>query len=269
MSSPFPALDPFMELQDRWQSLHGWFIRKLAEQTMPKAEALGCWIDVERVVYQPDPEGEFFCLGVPDDYVAERTFAESGVGGTVALAQPKAVHELEYDPEDPAAFRQDYLVVRDAENYRRVLAVVEVLSPANKSGSYKPRYREKRASYMSSKAHFMEMDFLRGGENPARKLFPELAPTPYFIYVARKRPMGRCDEGYPIRLQDPLPVIGLPIGPPRPDLALDLPAAYEAAHKLTAGARDVRYSQEAVPPPALTSEDAARVREIVGATRKS
>ena len=66
-----------------------------------------------------------------------------------------------------------------------MLAVVEVLSPANKSGTYVPRYREKRLHWLASRAHFMEIDFLRDGENPSRQLFPELPPAPYFILGGR------------------------------------------------------------------------------------
>src|SRR5439155_5690171 len=125
------------------------------------------------------------------------------------------------------------LVVRELGQFPRVLAVVELLSPANKSGSYVPRYREKRLRFLTSRAHFMEIDFLRGGDNPSRQLFPELPATPYFILVARKTALGRNEEGYPLRLQDPLPVVALPIGPPRPDLPLDLAAAFRAAFDLS------------------------------------
>jgi hypothetical protein len=67
--------------------------------------------------------------------------------------------------------------------------------------------------------------------NPSRDLFPELPRTAYFIFVARKTGLGRNEEGYPLRLQDPLSAIGLPLGPGRPDLPLDLAAAFQSADR--------------------------------------
>jgi hypothetical protein len=101
----------------------------------------------------------------------------------------------------------------------------------------------------------MEIDFLRAGENPSRALFPELPRAPYFVFVARKTRLGRNEEGYPMRLQDPLPTIGLPLGPPRPDLPLDLGAAFRSAFDLSARGGWVYYDVEAVPPPPLSAEE--------------
>ena len=141
--------------------------------------------------------------------------------------------------------------------------MVEVLSPANKKGSYVPRYREKRRRYLELRAHFMEIDLLRGGENPSRDLFPELSAAAYFIFVARKTGLGRNEEGHPLSLRDPLPVVGLPIGPPRPDLSLDLADAFRSAYDLSIRPGSIRYRQETPPPPALGEDDASWVRGIV------
>jgi hypothetical protein len=69
MPSPFPGMDPFLEINPRWEAFHAWFMRKLAEQALPKAQELGCWIDVERTVYQREPGGEIVLIGEPDHTV--------------------------------------------------------------------------------------------------------------------------------------------------------------------------------------------------------
>lgn len=268
MPSPFPGMDPFIEINPRWEGFHAWFVRKLAEQAMPAAQAAGCWIDVERTIYHRDPDGEVILIGKPDHTVAPDAslpgWKESHEeNGGIAVAAPSAVHEKVLDPEDPEAEWQDYLVVRELEQLQRVLAVVELLSPSNKSGDYAAKYREKRRRFLLSNAHFMEIDFLRGGANPSRDLFPELPRTPYFIFVARKTLAGRNDEGYPLQLQDPLPVVALPLGAPRPDLPLDLPAAFRAAYDLAIRRGSIRYQQETPPPPPLSEADAAWVKQIV------
>jgi hypothetical protein len=265
-------MDPYLEINPRWQAFHAWFMRKLAEQSLPKAQELGCWIEVERTIYQREPSGEVVLIGEPDHTVGVDV---SGPGwtphpsgeGIVALAEPRAIHEIVLDPDAMERIKQDYLVVREVGQFSRVLAVVEVLSPANKVGNYVPRCREKRLRWLASHVHFMEIDFLRGGPNPSRDLFPELPTTPYFILIARKTGLGRNEEGYPLRLQDPLPAIGLPLGPPRPDLPLDLSAAFQAAYDLSIRPGSIHYADETPPPPLLSDADAAWVKQVVHAYR--
>jgi hypothetical protein len=263
MPSPFPGMDPFIEINPRWEGFHAWFVRELARQSLPKAQELGCWIDVERMVYQREPSGEVVLIGGPDEAVAADPsgFAWHSTSA-VALAEPKVIHEVVLDPDALERVKQDYLVVRELGQFARVLAAVEVLSPANKSGSYVPRYREKRLRWLAGRAHFLEIDLLRGGDNPSRRLFPELQPTPYFLFVARKTGLGRNEEGFPQRLQDPLPVIGLPLGPPRPDLPLDLAAAFHAAYDLSIRPGSICYDRETPPEPALDPADAAWVQSV-------
>ncbi len=270
MPSPFPGMDPFLESQPEWELFHAWFVRELARVSLPRAQQIGCWIDVERDIYRQEPTGELALVGVPDDVLSvhsngpQRNGAQSSGGnGPIAVAVPRSVHEIVLDPDEMDQRWQDYLVVRKADKSRRVVAVVEVLSPANKEGTYVSKYQEKRRRCISSSAHFMEIDFLRDGTNPSRELFPELARTPYFIFIARQHGMGRNEEGYPLRLQDPLPLIGLPVGPGQPDLPLDLPAAFAAAYDLTVPPGAINYRQEPVPPPPLSPEDAAWVRDVV------
>ena len=272
ISSPFPGMDPFLEINPRWEVFHGWFIRKLAENSMPRARELNCDVDVERDVYGREPTGELVLLGEPDLLARnEPTFGGpeplGGLGG-VALAEPRVIHEVVLDPDEMETQKQQYLVVRESGEWARVLAVVELLSFANKEGSYAPKYREKRSRLLTSSAHFMEIDFLRAGENPSRDLFPELPRTPYFIFVARKTGMGRNEEGYPLRLQESLPVVGLPLGPSRPDLPLDLAAAFRSAYDLSYRPNWQRsYQDEDLPGRPLDESDRSWVTQMLTSWR--
>src|ERR1043166_4294667 len=217
LQSPFPGMDPYLEINPRWQVFHGWFVRELARQNQARTRELGCWIGVERAVYQREPSGEWVLVGEPDaltglDASAFATPSAGGNGPAVAMAEPKAVHEVVLDPDQMERYKQEYLVVREIGEFQRVLAVVEMLSFANKEGNYMPKYREKRSKFLTSLSHFMEIDFLRGGPSPSRAMCPELPSTPYFILVARKTGPGRKEEGYPLGLQDPLPTVALPLG---------------------------------------------------------
>jgi len=265
-SSPFPGMDPFLEINPAWEVFHGWFIRELARQSMGPARELGYDVDVERTVYGREPSGELVLVGEPDLSAREEpafyATEPSWNRGGVALAEPQVIHEVVLDPDEMETYKQAYLVVRESRDWPRIVAVVELLSFANKGGSYARKYREKRARFMASTAHFMEIDLLRAGENPSRALFPELPPTPYFIFVARKTGMGRNEEGYPLRLQDPLPVVGLPLDAGRPDLPLDLAAAFRSAYDLSHRPSWLRsYRDEDIPAPPLDESDRAWVAQ--------
>lgn len=262
MPSPLPGMDPYLESNPRWERFHAWFVRKLAEFALPEAESRGCWIDVEQTVYQREPTGEFTLLGEPDDSLTmEPGTWSSGApaSGGVAVVEPQAVHEVVLDPAILERIKQAYLVVRELDEPRRVLAVVEVLSPANKSGGYMPRYQEKRRRCIASPAHFLEIDLLRAGNNPSRELFPELPATPYFIFLARQTVSGRREEAITLRLQDPLPVVGLPVSASRPILPLDLPRAFSSAYDLSVPRGSIRY--DAQPPGSLPPSDAVWLDE--------
>jgi hypothetical protein len=58
-------------------------------------------------------------------------------------------------------------------------------------------------------------------------------------------------------LQDELPAVGLPLWGDRPDLPVDLAAAFRSAYDLTTGGRPIDYETETVPVPALAPEDAS------------
>jgi hypothetical protein len=263
-------MDPYLETQPRWEIFHGWFIHKLAELALPRAASVGCWIDVERDVYGEDPSGEMVLIGEADEVltVASTESTWSGpVDGVGTLAVPRSVREVVVAPEKAHRHRQHFLVVRENQKWPRALAVIELLSPANKAGRYAGTYNAKRAKLLASLTHFMEIDLLRGGDNPLRRHFADLAPTPYFVFVARKTVIGRTEEGYPIGLQDELPTVGLPLSGDRPDLPLELAATFRFAYDLTTGGRPIDYETETVPEPELTPEYATWAASLLKTLR--
>ena len=161
--SPFPGMDPYLESESSWEIFHGWFIRKLAEQCIPQARALNCYVNVERTVYGEDPDGRLSLIGKPDMFSATNQLLEDDeppAESAVPLAAPKAVHEVVLDPDEIERHRQQYIFVRHLGKREELLAAVELLSFSNKRGTYAKKYREKRALLIDSGAHFMEIDFV-------------------------------------------------------------------------------------------------------------
>lgn len=269
MSTPFPGMDPFLEYRQRWQSFHGWFIHQLAQLHLEQAKQMGCWIDVEKDVYVHDPDGRASRVGDPDFMVRPSHALEgsrSADGGQhTSLAIPTLTREFDLDYREGRTHRQYYLIVREMNPPARVLAVVELLSPSNKRGRDAKQYRRKRQMLIDSESNFLEIDFLRGGRNASREMFPDLPPTPYFLFVARKANLHRRFEAYSLRLQDVLPTVALPLSPAKPDLFLDLQATFRGAFDLAVRPGAIDYQHDSVPPPALSPDDATWIRELTTA----
>lgn len=261
--TPFPGMDPFWEAKPQWPVLHGWLIRELCQITLPKALELGFLMGVERSMYFRQSNGEVSLRDQRDMFAGKVDLSRkwSDSSGGLAVAEPKASHKISMRRR---GFKQDYLVIKEGKRPNPVVAVVEVLSPGNKRGSYGRKYREKRQRFLDSAANFLEIDFLRGGFSASRELFPELAPTPYFIYLARKHGPIRHDEAFPLKLPETLPVIGLPLGGRgAPILPLDLPTAFRAAMELSEGSEQIDYSLDQLPLPALTDADMDFVQQTL------
>jgi hypothetical protein len=184
-------MDPYLESQPRWEIFHQWFIHELARLSLPTAVSMGCWIDVERDVYKRDPSGEMVLIGETDDVItfssSQPNTAANG-GGTATLAPPSSVREVVIDPGEAGRHRQYYLVVRENQAWPRALAVVELLSPANKNGKYTRTYNQKRSKLLASLTHFMEIDSCAQGIIRCGRSFPTWRQHPIsFSSHARPR----------------------------------------------------------------------------------
>src|SRR5205807_1111324 len=95
--------------------------------------------------------------------------------------------------------RESFLTVCDRVS-RQVIAVVELLSPSNKlPGENRRRYLAKRADLLSSPAHLVEIDLLRGGKPMPADDRPECV---YSVLVSRAGERPRAGF-WPIALRDP------------------------------------------------------------------
>lgn len=219
MPSPFPGMDPYLEDPGLWPDVHHELISAaravLTERLRPKY-----FVRVDLRVYISDEEDPGRRVLVPDLRVAEsepgsavsmRARSTAGVG----IAEPTIITKL-IDEE----INEAYLEVTDRES-RQVVTFVEIVSPSNKvSGSEgRASYLRKRRQVMDSTSHWMEIDLLRtGAPLISREL---LSKGEYCVHVSRagKRPES---ETWPIRLQDRLPVVPVPLKPEDGAVELDL-----------------------------------------------
>ncbi len=250
--SPFPGMNPWLEDPRLWPGLHDsllTYFRDELQLHLPDAY----FADLQDRVYL-ELAGTWI---VPDVRISQRDGAAPGALRAAASGASPALMVAVPDVE----VREPYVVIRDARKDERVVAVVELLSPANKRGGEGARrYLEKQQELLASEVHLIEIDLLRGGEHvvavPAASV-PE--GTRYLVCVRRgDRPRHR--ELYPCTLADPLPRIAVPLRAPDPDLVVDLQALLAKAWEGGAYWKRIDYGQPPVPPlePA-DADQAARV----------
>lgn len=243
MPSPFPGMDPYLEAPWLWPDVHAGLIvacqELLNRQLRPKYVAR-----VESRVYiegEDDPaRKEFF---VPDLRVARQKGSAKPARVKVAagITEPVVV------TDDAGLEIRESLLEVVALDSRTVVTVIEVLSPSNKLRGAEGResYLKKRSEVMGSDTHWVEIDLLRRGEHLS--LRRHLAPHDYLVYVspAAMRPKGHA---WPVRLDEPLPTIGVPLRPPDPDAALSLQEALTTVYERAALDLSVDSTAELTPP---------------------
>ncbi len=246
MPSPFPGMDPYLEQEPVWHDFHERFLpvaaAQLSAQVLPRYIVL-----IDEHVHVNDPgSGVDQLIGRPDPTVGRGSRAGSRAAGAVELLDAPS-HVLIPDLEEE---RESFLAVCDRVS-RQVVAVIELLSPSNKlPGENRRRYLAKRADLMSTSAHLVEIDLLRGG----RPMPAENRPScRYSVLVSRagERPSAGF---WPIGPRDSLPVVPVPLRDNEPAARLDLRAVLDRVYD-EAGYRYFLY--EHPPDPPLDAEDAA------------
>jgi hypothetical protein len=143
-----------------------------------------------------------------------------------------------------------FLEIRDRTD-RQVVAVVELLSPANKyAGPDRDQYWAKAQRVLMTPTHFVEIDLLRGGP---RMPWAEMPPCDYYAFVSRYESRPRVDF-WPVRLRDSLPPIPVPLRPGDPEPMLDLQTL---VHRVYDSAGYELFIYDGDPEPRLSPEDAA------------
>src|ERR1051326_8471042 len=158
MRSPFPGMDPWLELY--WRDVHASLIiyirnqlqRQLPEPLVARAE--------ENV--SVDIEEQAFAVLRPDVRIAEDQPSAAN-GGVVTLAPPATVAQpvLVHVPE-PDVDR--HVEIIDPASGGRVVTAIEVLSPSNKlPGHARMAYETKQRAFLTAGVNLVEIDLIRKG----------------------------------------------------------------------------------------------------------
>jgi hypothetical protein len=102
--------------------------------------------------------------------------------------------------------REAYLEIKEAAT-GRVITTIEILSPTNKRGQGRQKYEDKRQRVLSSRTHLVEIDLLRSGESLPMN---DAISSDYHVLISREADRPGADL-YPFNLQDPMPIIPIPL----------------------------------------------------------
>ncbi|MFO0888106.1 MAG: DUF4058 family protein [Isosphaeraceae bacterium] len=257
MPSPFPGMDPFLESQGFWQDFHPTLLVALREslndRLPPQYAAL-----IEERVQLVDASGDVVRGFRPDVAVLERPRTgqsrseESHTG--VATVEPVAL-PLVWESFDEITER--WIVIKRLPE-KKLVTVIEVLSPTNKLPRGFEEYLSKRWEVLDQPVHLVEIDLLLQGRR-----IPFGRPLPagdYYAYVTRTAQPRVTSDVYAWPLRHPLPTIPIPLSAPDPDIPLDLAAMVSRAYEQGRYGRLVDYSAELRAP--LPPEDLRWAAEV-------
>jgi hypothetical protein len=254
MPSPFPGMNPYFEQPGVWKGFHTSFLIRLADALTPQANPR-YFVNVEQSVYIDRGEDERELLGYADATVTRNLEPATSPTGGIATLEAPETGTVRYGAVKKT---HRWLTVRDTAT-RRVVTVIELLSPSNKMGGNRGEYLRKRRRVLRSTAHLVEIDLLRGGP---RMPTGGVRASDYRIVVSRRPDRPRV-QVWPVGLREPIPVIPIPVRTGEQDLRLELkPLVDEVYDK--GGYRfhlygtppdppllpaDAEWAQQFVPPP--------------------
>ena len=217
-------MDPYLESPAFWVDFHFTFINywreALADALPAEFEA-----DIGERVYLVEQDPDARKKISPDISVVEKqktaaTIMRQAPGATAVLEPVTIPVEILDGP------REAYIeLIHKPE--RSLVAVLELLSPANKEQPGRTEYLQKRNALLYQPVHVVELDLLLSGRRlPMHKPLPR-GDYHYFVCRAGQRP--DC-QVYSWNLRQPLPRLPVPLRAPYDDVSFDLAAVFNTAY---------------------------------------
>jgi hypothetical protein len=249
MPSPFPGMDPYIESWI-WSDFHARLIPAVFDRLSPQLPER--YLAVTELFIWRVSDQERLLMGGPDVLVSEPSRSQAGpVVATIAAPINTVL---------PGAVRQQKQIRVIDRMGRRVVTVIEFLSPSNKStGDDGEAYRLKRDEYIGSVINLVEIDLLRAGMRP-----PLGDPAPpiadYYLLVHRASSRGRLGI-WPFSVRDPFPPVPVPLDADVADVMIDLKPCIDHVYDVGRYASQLNYSVPPAPP--LREPDATWARELL------
>ena len=255
MPSPFPGMDPYLEgslWSDVHQALASEIRRRLSRQVRPRYAVRLAIATVEE-----NGPGTGVNLMYPDVEVFRPSQRLPLSGGSTLVAEPvlevASFVTVRLDSQD----RQVTVEIYDLDRNQLVTSI-EILSPANKRPPGLEKFVAKRERLRNAGVNLLTIDLIRRGQrslpSSASPVSETLVQADYLVTLLRG--VDYRMQAWPVRLQNPLPVVAVPLRHPDPDVPLDLNGILAAVYD-EAG-YDLTIDYTAAPPaPSLDDGTAA------------
>jgi Protein of unknown function (DUF4058) len=248
MLSPFPGMNPYFEDPDLWEDFHTRLATEISDQLSPHLRPRYIAALVPRVSYDEVAISEARSYLIKPDVSVVRV--DDRPMGAEAQAHEKIMPA-------PLLALEESVTAYDVEireiKSGMLVTVIEILSPVNKRLGHEAfeTYQRMRRDMRRASVHLLEIDLLRGGSRVS--MTTTLPDAPFFIFLRRSG--SDATEIWPLRLQDPIPVLPVPLHSPDPDVPLDLDRAIQSIYERAAYDLRIDYGQPP-PKPDLTAADA-------------
>ena len=256
MRPPFPGMDPWLEHPTLWPDVHNRLITSMADELAPRL-APRYFVGVESrttvltgldlgLVYRPDVS------------IHSTGFGAQTRGPGVAVLERPDVKPLQVVVAIDEEIEETFLTIQELPG-RKLVTVVEILSPTNKKGTdARKEYLKKREDLIRSRVSLVEIDLLRGGDPMPVWDCPQ--PSDYRILICRAG-RSKLADYYPFSWTTPIPPIPIPLLPVDPEPILELNAVL---HALIDRARyDLVIDYNQPPEPPLRHEDESWAATII------
>lgn len=242
MPSPFPGMDPYIEFNGVWPGFHLKFIncwQDAINDVLPDRYEARIGIDIQLVARDTGRRRRRRQIG-PDVSVTRKTSSASGPVPTTGTATLEPVTIPFWIGEER---RRPFLQIIERHS-RKLVTVLELLSPSNKDHRGGELYRTKRQTIYFQDVHLFELDLLLGGERlPMRG---DLPPGDYYALISRFDRRPAC-EVFAWTVRQTLPILPIPLTAPDPDVFVDLQAVFTTTYDRGRYARSLDYEQSVAP----------------------
>jgi hypothetical protein len=252
-------MDPFLEDPAYWSDFHATFInywREAIADALPPNYEAGLGERVYLIEHEPDQRK----LAFPDVVVTRRKDSEPQPAATGGVATLEPVTIPLTILEGP---RETYIEILHGPD-RRLVTVLELLSPANKEPPGRTEYLAKRNAILFQQVHLVELDLLRGGRR--LPLMSQLPPADCYYFLSRAELRPDC-QVYSWPLREQLPTLPVPLRAPDPDLLVDLGIVFSTAYDRGRFLRRIDY--HATSPAQLLPDEKSWVDSVLVELRRS
>ena len=253
-------MDPYLEYRPWWRGIHNSLITELMgylNEQLPVSFVAR----MEERIFLSLEDGVYPDIALIQRPRISSQHTSSSQSGVLVADEPLSISYLDEEVYEP------YLEIRTTDKQDTLVAVIEVLSPKNKSRESNGRdaYLNKRDTLLNSTTHLIEIDLLRDGAYtiaaPHDLVIARAGDSWHYSVCLHRAGSGNRFDVWAASVRERLPRISVPLTAGFPDVVLDMQAAITQVYARGGFDRSIDYRRD--PVPALPPTDALWADELL------